>query len=298
MKLSVTFALSVLLLASSATVPAQSAGAAYTSTQPAQLQITQRTDAPGLSLSPGSYNIRISDRLNDRILVQVQKTGSKSVSTFLAYPNPALRGGNFTGPVTFASGLKGHPALRGFAFAGGPVVEFVYPKADAVTLAKSNDVRVMAVDPASEGRVSLPNLTQTDMTEVTLWMLTPTPVDPTTSKPGIQAARYQPPSAAQNEPSTASAQNAPAPTPAPSSTTSSAQAQQAAAPASTYKPAPRPAPAAVQVASNNHPARLRPKVQELPHTASNLPLISLAGFLSLCAGLLLTVRRVRTNQEG
>lgn len=291
MKLSPAFVLSALLFASTVPATAQSAGVGVASTHPAQLQITQKTDVPGQSLTPGTYSIRISDRLNDRIIVQVQKGGGKTVS-FLAYPNPSLRGGDFTGPVTFVTGLKGRPALRGFGFAGGPVVEFVYPKADAVNLAKSNAVRVMAVDPASEGRVSLPNLTQADMTEVTLWMLTPTPVDPATSKPGIQAARYQVPTATPADtPSMAQAT-----APAQGNTTSSYSAPlQQPTTASTRVAAARPMPrSGVQVAANNHPPRLRPKVQELPHTASQLPLISLVGCISLLFSTALSVRRLRS----
>ena len=295
MNISVTLVLSTILLASTVPATAQGRGTAYTSSQTAQLQITQKTDAPGLSLSPGTYSIRISDRLNDRIIVQVQKMGAKNGTSFLAYPNPGLRGGSFTGPITFASGIKGKPALRGFGFAGGPVVEFVYPKADAVTLAKSNDVRVMAIDPASEGRVSLPNLTQADMTEVTLWMLTPTPVDPATAKPGIQAARYQAPASDQADAS-GSQLNTPA------QPTVSAQASylpqgQSSAVAAAHSGSVRPAPrSAVQVASNNHPPRLRPKVQELPHTASNLPLLSVLGLLSFMFGGVLTLRRGLLNR--
>ena len=297
MKLSVTLALSILLLASTASVPAQTPGTAVTSTQSAQLQLTQKTDAPGVSLPPGSYSIRISDRLNDRIIVQLQRTGGKTVTSFLAYPNPGLRGGGYTGPITFLSGLKGRPALRGFGFSGGPVVEFVYPKADAVTLAKSNAVRVMAIDPASEGRVSLPNLTQADMTEVTLWMLTPTPVDPATSKPGIQAARYQAPAGVQNENAT-SAQAAPqVPSSGSASPGYSTQAQGTSTngiASRTTKQTPRQT---VQVASNTHIPRLRPKVQELPHTASSMPAISLVGLLSLSLGGALTLRRLKVIEK-
>ena len=298
MKSAAVSVLSLALIAPGLPLLAQGAGTGYASTQAAQLQITQKTDAPGLSLNPGTYSIRISDRLNDRIIVQLQKNGSKEVSSFLAYPNPALRSGSFVGPVTFVSGLKGRPALRGYGFSGGPVVEFVYPKADAVTLAKSNSVRVMAVDPASEGRVNLPNLTQADMTEVTLWMLTPTPVDPATSKPGIQAARYQAPVGNQSNTGTVVQPSAPPQSAPAAQSTYIAQNQQGTVarmgPGSPTRSAPRQA---VQVASNNHPPRLRPKVQELPHTASNTPLIFLMSGLSLLFGSAITLRRVVPHRK-
>ena len=77
MKSAAASVLSLVLLAPSASVLAQSSGSGYTSPQAAQLQITQKTDAPGLSLTPGTYSIRISDRLNDRIIVQLRRTEAK-----------------------------------------------------------------------------------------------------------------------------------------------------------------------------------------------------------------------------
>lgn len=285
MKLNAFFAASALLLPSTAFARQQNAAAGITSAQSAQLQIAQPTDIPGNSLSKGNYSIRVADRLQDRLIIQIQKSGSQSFSSLLAYPNPALRGGSFTGPITFVSGLKGKLTLRGYAFAGGPVVEFVFPKADAVVLAKDNNVRVMAVDTASEGRVALPNLSQTDMSEVTLWMLTPTPVDPSTQKPGIQAARYQAPPA--NETAT---NISPQPMTAPV-VSNSASADTSAATASSVPRRARTAPVTPTPVAAPRPAHVRPNVKQLPHTASNLPLLVLAGFLSLFGATTLRLRR-------
>ncbi len=266
------------LLTSPAIAQQGSALAGTSSSASAQLQIAQTTEVPGTSLSHGSYSIRIADRLQDRLIVQIQKSGSQTFTSLLGYPNPSLRSGSSAGPVLFGSGLKGKPTLRGYAFPGGPVVEFVFPKQDAVDLAKSNSIRVMAVDTASEGKVALPNLTQTDMSEVTLWMLTPTAVDPATSKPGIQAARYQAPVATEDR--------ATAPSSSDSTQSASAAPVQPSSVSST-----RPATnAPVQVASN-HPPRLRPAIKQLPHTASSLPLISLVGWVSLLSAGCLALRR-------
>lgn len=266
MRLSVLFAVPAIVLSTASLAQAQNASA--------PLQLSQKTEAPGVTLSSGSYTIRIADHLNDRIIVQLQKTGSQDVATLLAYPNPALAGSG-SGPVLFGSGLKSKPTLRGFAFSGGPAVEFVYPKGDAVTLAKANGVKVMAVDPASEGRPKLPQLTQSDMNEVTLWMLTPTPVQPG-APAGIQAARYQAPTSAG----------------AVSGTTETAavtpQPYHNASPAAPATAAP------VQVASAPRP-HIRPAVKQLPHTASNLPLIALTGLLSLGLASGLRMRRFGAN---
>lgn len=267
MRFSVLFAVPAIVLSTAATMGAQSASSAF--------QISTKTEVPGASLSPGSYTVRIADHLNDRLIVQVQKAGGHDLTTLLAYPNASLSSSGAGGPVLFNSGLKSKPTLRGFAFAGGPTVEFVYPKKDAVTLAKANDVKVMAVDPASEGRPKLPQLTSSDMNEVTLWMLTPTTVQPG-AEPGIQAARYQPPTSTSTSTQLASAPVQPAYHPvSPSATPEAAPAQP------------------VQVASNTRP-HIRPAVKQLPHTASNLPVIALLGLLSFgVAGGLGTKRRMQ-----
>ena len=265
MRPSAFFAVPAIVLSIGVLAQAQNPSSAF--------QLTKKTEAPGVSLTPGSYNVRIADHLNDRVIVQVDKTGGHETATLLAYPNATISGGA-TGPILFSSGLKNKPTLRGFAFPGGPTVEFVYPKQDAVTLAKANDVKVMAVDPASEGRPKLPQLTSNDMNEVTLWMLTPTTVQPG-SQPGIQAARYQPPVAAPASNEVASAPPPPTGT-APYHPLSTAQPSAPAQP--------------VQVASNARP-HIRPAVKQLPHTASNMPTLALLGLLSFGAAGGLGIRR-------
>jgi hypothetical protein len=82
--------------------------------------------------------------------------------------------------------------LRGWYFAGAPsVLEFVYPKSEAVAIAKGNQATVPPIDPASEGRpVSIKGLSKDDLEVVTLWLLSPTKVGPGDTSGGIQAAKY------------------------------------------------------------------------------------------------------------
>ena len=156
-----------------------------------QFQITDKTEVPGETLKPGTYTIRVVDRLKDRVILQVTSTSGSKSATFLGLPSTGLTRPSEPGPISWGSEAEGKSALRGFSFRDGTVVEFVYPKAEAVSLAKSNDTHVLAIDPASEGKVDLPNLSTSDMQMVTLWLLTPTPVGPGDSGPGISAARYQ-----------------------------------------------------------------------------------------------------------
>ena len=171
--------------------PADSQNKIATSAHPAEtFKLASSTQIPGRTLEAGSYSIRVVDRLSDRIIIRVEQKGSEP-TTFLALPkNRSAKEAN-TGPVMLGAKVDGKAALKGFAFKDGTVAEFVYPKAEAVTLAKANNTDVVAIDPASEGRVAEPALSADDMKMVTLWMLTPTPVGPDDHGAGIKAARYQ-----------------------------------------------------------------------------------------------------------
>ena len=153
----------------------------------AKFNVTEQTQVPGLVLQPGAYSIHVVDHLSDRLIVRIDGPSNQH-STFLGLPNNGLPKKG-TGIVTFNAGADGNAAARGFSFPGGPGVEFVYPKADAVALAKLNSTKVVAIDPASEGKVSAPNLSKDDMEVVTLWTLSATTVG--SAEPSIKAERYQ-----------------------------------------------------------------------------------------------------------
>ena len=196
--------------------------------------VSQQTQIPGTTLKPGSYSIHVVDKLADRTILEVDSASGKAMATFLGLSGSGLPKSS-GGKIAYDSGTDGKNALRGFAFPKGPVLEFVYPKAEAVSLAKANGNKIPAIDPASEGRVEDPTLSKSDMQVVTLWMLSTTKVGTDGTGPGIKAEKYQ-----------------------------------------------------QQVASNHPP---RPAIKELPHTASELPLIVLLGAGSLLGAGLLSVRR-------
>jgi hypothetical protein len=155
-----------------------------------KLQVDQTTDVPGASLKPGAYTLSIVDHLSDRYIMRVEGGNGADIPTFLAIPNASLKGG--PGEIKWAKSPNGDVYLKGWNFAGGPgPLEFVYPKDDAVALAKANGTKVAAIDPASEGRVSNNGLSKEDMREVTLWLLSPTHVGPGDSSGGIKAEKYQ-----------------------------------------------------------------------------------------------------------
>lgn len=196
--------------------------------------VSQQTQVPGATLKPGSYSIHVVDKLADRTILEVDNASGKSMATFLGLAGSGLPKSSGSGKIAYDAGTDGKNALRGFAFPKGPVLEFVYPKAEAVSLAKANGNKIPAIDPDSEGRVADPTLSKSDMQVVTLWMLSTTKVG-TDGGPGIKAEKYQ-----------------------------------------------------QQVASNHPP---RPAIKELPHTASEFPLLILLGAGSLLGGAVLTARR-------
>jgi hypothetical protein len=153
---------------------------------------SEPTHIPGLTLHPGSYSIHVVDHLSERYIVRVDGPRRGTHYSFLALANPAIPKPATDGRVVWTNAAGGNEYLRGWLFPGVPeVLEFVYPKEEAVAIAKSNQAKVPAVDPASEGRpLTIKGLSKSDLELVTLWLLSATHVGPEDSSGGIQAERY------------------------------------------------------------------------------------------------------------
>jgi hypothetical protein len=212
------------------------------SAQTAQFNLRQSTIIPGSVLPPGSYSIQVVDHLQDRYLIRVEGSQQKTNATFIAVPSHSITGS--VGAVVWNSGPSEKPALRGFVFGKGTSpVEFVYPKDEAVSIAKQTSSGVLAVDPASEGKpAELAQLNKEDLQVVTLWMLTPQRIDASSTDVKIAAAKYQAPAEGS------------------------------------------------QVASLHQP---KLPIKTLPHTASTLPLILLAGIFAAIGAFALRQSRLR-----
>lgn len=165
----------------------------------AEFHIQQATVAPGTVLQPGNYSIQVVDHLRDRFLVRVEGGQGTVGSLFIAVPSKAL--GAHPGMVTWNAAADGETALRGYVFKQkGSALEFVYPKDEAVSLAKANGVSVLAVDPASEGKApQLAKLSHEEMQLVTLWTLTPERVGAPAKDVTISAKRYVAPETSATE---------------------------------------------------------------------------------------------------
>ncbi len=232
------------------------------------------TAVPGAVLKSGNYIIRVVDHMSDRSIIRVEKADGRPVSTFLGVPNRTLASMAGQGPVTWNGGSEHDKALRGYNFPGNFSVEFVYPKAEAVKIATARSASVAAIDPASDNLPSKEkNLTNDDMRIVTLWTLTPTRVNGSTA---IAAKKYAPVERAPAPPVVVARNEPPASLPAPTRvvpTAAPVRPQVAAAP-------PKPV------------AHRRTIATSLPHTASSLPLVGLAGMLSLFGILAIRTRKL------
>lgn len=241
----------------------------------ASLNVSQATEVPGGELKPGAYSIGVVDSLTDRVVVRIDGRSGKTHLLFLGVRKQSGSEGSDSHAVQWTSEASHKHFLRGYTF-GSDYIEFVYPKDDAVAIAKANNTGVVAVDPKSESRPELNKLTAQDRQMISLWMLTPVQVGPS---PGIEAKHY-----------TGSANTQVA-----SSNTATSGASQTTSTTSTSSQATSRTSAPVQVARLDAPAKpraYRPALKRLPQTGSEMPLLWGLGFTTLCAASAMRFRKL------
>ena len=213
---------------------------------------------PNMMLQPGTYVIKLADSESNRhIVLFYDKDEKHLITTVLAIPNERLR---VTGKSVFAfwEVPAGQPkALRAWFYPGDNFgQEFAYRPQEAGTITASNNGAKVPID------------------------------DRPASADTTAAASKEPTSAP--APTVAAAE--PAPTPAP---TEVAAAPQQPAPAPPAPPAATPesvtpAPAA-ETSDAQRISQAPQQPDRLPKTASNLPWLILAGFLSIVGALTLNL---------
>jgi hypothetical protein len=187
----------ILALCSVFLLPGSTALAA--DTPASSMTLSTPTEVPGMTLQPGTYSIHVIGKLNDRVILKVDEGHGKQSVDFIGIPNREIKGS--PGVVSWSQPIDGTTYLRGWVPPGSSsMIEFVYPKADAISIATFNQAKVPAIDPASEGRSVDPTLSREDMSVVTLWLLSSTRVGPSQAKPSIKAERYQTASYVQPKP--------------------------------------------------------------------------------------------------
>jgi hypothetical protein len=103
---------------------------------------------PGVTLTAGTYTFRLADLEGDRHVVQVlRKDDSKLIATVLTIPNKLLDAPKDP-YVMFEERPAGSPqAMKAWFYPGNSIgEEFIYPKKQAVAIAKANHEPVLATD--------------------------------------------------------------------------------------------------------------------------------------------------------
>lgn len=245
-----------------APLPGNQPGAVISAPTSGQFTVTTNVQVPGKTLKPGVYTIAVLDKLSDRLILRITNHDGKTEATFLGlYMDAPANPG--PGQAIAWSNTQGKHALRGYAFPSSQRVEFVYPKSEAVEIAKHNTEKVLAIDPSSDNLSQQSDqLSPSDMQVLTLWALSSTRVGPD-NKSAIEATRYEPP----------------------------VKPEHATSATSTLAPGPPPANhhvAPVQMASNTR----KPLLSALPHTANNIVAPFSLSLLAFTAAGLLWFRRV------
>jgi hypothetical protein len=207
------------------------------------ITINDPIQLPTVVLQPGTYVMKLLDSPSNRDIVQIfDQNEQHLITTILALPNYRLTP---TGKsvFTFWETPAGSPAaVRAWFYPGDNYgQEFVYPKGLSTQIASTNKSAVPTTTAESVEDMKSAPVTSTDQSG---------------QQSDLNTQAYTAPEPA---PAPVAAAPAPEPAPAPVETAQVDQTPQA--------PAPEPQPA--------------PTPSELPHTASTLPLIGLAGLISL-----------------
>ena len=225
---------------------------------------SQATEVPGKVLPAGTYTLQPMDSPADRHIVQISNAdGTQIITTVLAINDYRLQPAGQT-VVKFSAGSGDSPdALRAW-FSPGDTFgqEFVYPKARALQLAQTMNMTVPAIaadtlDDSSIKTVVIVAVTpdQKELDVATAIQTAP-PTTPATTAPVAQTT--SPVVATSTEPVVQTTTPVAATTPEP--------VAQVTSPAATVTPAP-------VIASKD--------TEELPQTASSMPLIAMLGALSI-----------------
>lgn len=266
------------------------------------LTVNEPVALPNTTLQPGKYVMKLMDSPSNRHIVQVfDENEQKLITTILAIPNEKLRPADNTS-FSYWETAAGQPrALRSWFYPGDTFgQEFAYPKETAMKIAKATNENVPAImndttdvtkaevgtiTPSGEAQeMSAQSSGQQATEHSSTTAAVPTPQSGTASSETAQSSATASASAApadqnvhampQNQPgSTAPAQtDSAASTSSTDSMSASADNSSAQAGVSANTPA----------GSVDHPMSAR---NELPQTASPLPLAGLAGLAAAGAAL-------------
>lgn len=261
--------------------------------RPTVVTISAPVSLPGIVLPAGSYLFRLADSQSNRNIVQIfDKDRTKIFATLIGVSAERDKPEG-EAVITFReSPANQPPALRYWYYAGEKGgQEFVYPKDQAMKIARASGESVLAVDTASASMddMSKAEIRRVDASAAAAAEQNPAPAaQPTPTPSPAEPVTPQPAQAA-----------APAPTPTPAQPTEpAAQPAQPTEPATppaqpTVRAAQQPAPMTGAASSEPRPTGTSGRAadmpsdspRELPRTASSMPLVGVLGFLALGAAL-------------
>jgi hypothetical protein len=260
---------------------------------------------PGTTLPAGTYVFRIADSPSNRHIVQIfDRDEAKLITTLLAVP--AERNEPSGEPlITFKETPSDRPpAVRYWYYAGEKSGnEFVYPKTQAMMIARASGESVSAVDTDAtdieswqKGEVTRVTAsaepqsttsTATSSTTSTATTTAPTTSTATTTAPTTSAATTTAPttSTATTTAPTTTAPVTTSPQPTPPTTTPTTE------PAPTAAPAPMTTAPSIAASQPEQPVGTSGRSEALPRTASELPTVGLIGLLALAGAFLVRAAR-------
>ena len=254
---------------------------------------SQAVEVPGKVLPAGTYTFQVMDSPADRHIVQIFNVdGSQIITTVLAVNDYRLQPTGQT-VMKFSERAGDSPdALRAWFYPGDTFgQEFVYPKTRAIQLAQTSNMIVPAVAADTLDDSSIKTVTIVAITpdqkevDVATAIQTAPATTATTTGPVVQTAT--PAAATTTEPVVQTATPAAATTTEPVAQTATPVATttepvvQTATPVATTTTEPVVQTTAPTAAATSAPVVANKDAEELPQTASTLPLIALFGALSI-----------------
>ena len=156
-------------------------------------------EVPGQVLPAGTYVFKLLDSASNRNIVQIfNEEENRVLGTFLAIPDYRLQPADKT-IITFHERPAGSPeAVRGWFYPGrNHGHEFVYPKSEALALAKANDTPVPAMPEELSVNTTKPAVTMKEPQVVALQEAPLVAEEPSGEEVEIAAAFADSPAAAQ-----------------------------------------------------------------------------------------------------
>lgn len=263
---------------------------------------------PGVTLAAGTYTFKLADLSGSRHVIHVfsKEESPKLITTLMTIPNERLEPVKDT-YIMFQERPAGMPqAMKAWFYPGRSIgEEFIYPKQQAVEIARVNNTSVLSNEGDAVGRVSSSGSFEQDSTSASASASTTSTTTESTTSTTAQStttadSTTTAPRAAQREVAQADSTTTATTTTSTSSTTTApaAPAPVAAAPA-VVAPAPvaeaevvTPAPAS-PVRQEPRPVGTAGQARSLPRTASPLALFELISALSIGGGMGLRQLRKR-----